>query len=166
MKSVLLIGLLLSGMGVFSQDLKTFKLYDPKADAAKDIAAAVAQAKSTGKNVFVQIGGNWCIWCMRFNNFTTQDPQIDSMIKANYVVYHMNWSEENLNETLMAKYQFPQRFGFPVFLVLDGNGKLLHTQNSSYLEDTAGKSYVKKVVMGFLSDWAPAAFDPAKYKQP
>ncbi|RYY61211.1 MAG: DUF255 domain-containing protein [Chitinophagaceae bacterium] len=166
MKAVLLVGFLLSGLGVFAQDLKTFKLYDPKADAARGIEAAVKEAKASGKNVFVQVGGNWCIWCMRFNNFTTKDAQIDSLIKANYVVYHLNWSEENQNEALLTKYKFPQRFGFPVFLILDGNGELLHTQNSAYLEDAETKSYNKKEVVGFFRDWAPSAFDPAKYKQP
>jgi hypothetical protein len=63
----------------------------------------------------------------------------------------------------LARYGFPQRFGFPVFLILDGNGKLLHTQNSAYLED-GNKSYKKEVVMGFLGDWSPTALDPGQYK--
>ena len=35
---------------------------------------------------------------------------------------------------ILAKYGYPQRFGFPVFIVLDGNGNRIHTQNSAYLE--------------------------------
>ncbi|RYY57220.1 MAG: thioredoxin family protein [Chitinophagaceae bacterium] len=165
MKKLLLSALLLTGITAFSQDLKNFRLYSPDADAAKGIDAAVAKAKASGRNVFLQVGGNWCIWCMRFNDFTTKDPQIDSLVNANYVVYHLNYSKENTNEKILAKYRFPQRFGFPVFLVLDGNGQLLHTQNSALLEDEKTKSYSRDNVIGFFRDWSPAALDPATYKE-
>lgn len=148
----------------FSQDLKKFNLYKPTENAEQKIAEAAKEAKQQGKQVLIQIGGNWCIWCARFNDFTTSDPSIDSLIKANYIVYHLNYSDENKNLKLLAKYGYPQRFGFPVFLVLDGNGKLLHTQNSGYLED-GKKSYKKEVVIGFFKDWMPAAFNPKQYNE-
>jgi len=148
----------------FSQDMKKFSLYKPEENAEQGIADAVKKAKAEGKNVFIQIGGNWCIWCARFHEFVTSDKQIDSLINANYVVYHMNWSKENYNPKLLAKYGFPQRFGFPVFLILDGDGKHIHTQNSGYLKDGA-KSYVKEKVMGFFNDWTPKALDPKTYKE-
>jgi len=147
----------------FSQDLKKFNLYKPSENAEKKIAEAVKKAKAEGKHVFIQIGGNWCIWCARFNDFVTTDNSIDSLIGANYVVYHLNYSDENKNEKLLAKYRFPQRFGYPVFLVLDGAGKLLHTQNTGYLEN-GKKSYDREAVIGFLKDWSPAALDPKQYK--
>ena len=146
-----------------SQDLSKFKLYTPTDNAEEGIANAVKQAKATGKNVFIQIGGNWCIWCARFHEFVTTDKSLDSMIKANYVVYHLNWSKENKNEALLTKYEFPQRFGFPVFLVLNGEGRLIHTQDSGLLEQDKG--YSKNKVMTFLSSWSPSAFDPKQYKE-
>lgn len=159
---LLVIVTLITGV-VFSQDLSKFHLYDPKENAEEQIAKAVKKAKDEKKHVFIQIGGNWCIWCARFNDFVTKDSAIDSLIKANYVVYHLNYSPENKNEKLLAKYGYPQRFGFPVFLVLDGNGKLLHTQNSGYLEQ--GKSYFRNYVISFFTDWSPAALDPGQYKE-
>jgi thioredoxin-related protein len=165
MKKVITISLfLLTTYLASSQDLKKFNLYKPAEKAEQKIEEAVKQAKAEGKHVFIQIGGNWCIWCARFNDFVTNDKSIDSIMKANYVVYHLNYSEENKNEKLLAKYGYPQRFGFPVFLVLDAKGKLLHTQNSGYLEDGA-KSYKKNAVFGFFDDWKPAALDPAQYKE-
>jgi thioredoxin-related protein len=147
-----------------SQDLSKFNLYKPSENAEQKIAEAVKLAKQEHKHVFIQIGGNWCIWCARFNDFTTTDPSIDSLVKTNYVVYHMNYSKENYNARLLAKYGYPQRFGFPVFLVLDGNGKLIHTQNSGYLED-GNKSYKKESVTGFFTDWSPAALNPKMYTE-
>lgn len=162
-KNILSLLILCMSLPAFSQDMTKFNLYKPAEDAEKEIAAAVKQAKESGKHVFVQIGGNWCIWCARFNDFVTKDASLDSMIQKNYVVYHLNYSKENYNSKLLEKYGFPQRFGFPVFLVLDGKGKLLHTQNSGYLEQD--KSYSKPKVMEFLEQWSPAALDPANYKE-
>lgn len=155
--------LLLSASIVFSQDLAKFNLYHPEANAKNEINEAIEKAKDSGKHVLIQIGGNWCIWCARFNDFVTKDKSIDSLVNDNYVVYHLNYSKENKNEALLAKYGYPQRFGFPVFLVLDGKGNLLHTQNSSYLEEK--KSYSKENVMGFFNDWSPKALDPKQYKE-
>src|SRR5438874_11761221 len=161
--SILLFFAVSSAM-VFSQDMKKFDLYKPGENAEKEIAGAVKKAKAEGRHVFIQIGGNWCIWCARFNDFINNDPKIDSLIKAGYVVYHLNYSKENFNAKLLAKYGYPQRFGFPVFLVLNGDGKLMQTQNSWYLED-GKKSYDRDKVIEFFTDWSPSALDPKQYTE-
>jgi len=148
----------------FSQDLAKFKLYKPEEKAEQEIDKVIKQAKTGGKHVLIQIGGNWCIWCARFHDFITNDAKIDSVIRAAYIVYHMNYSPENYNAKLLAKYGFPQRFGFPVFLVLNAEGKLIHTQNSWYLED-GKKSYDRDKVIAFLTDWSPSALNPQQYKE-
>jgi thioredoxin-related protein len=166
MKNFFLTAILVTLVGLipFSQDLSKFKFYSPAENAEQRIAIAVKQAKSEGKHVLIQIGGNWCTWCARFHDFITTDNSIDSLMKTSYIVYHLNYSDENHNPKLLAKYGYPQRFGFPVFLILNGSGNLLHTQNSGYLED-GKKSYKKDVVIGFLNDWSPAALDPKQYKE-
>ena len=146
----------------WSQDMTKFKLYKPEENASAEISRAVKKAKETGKHVFIQIGGNWCIWCARFNDFVTHDKRIDSLINENYVTYHMNYSPENKNTELLKKFQFPQRFGFPVFLVLNGDGQLIHTQNSAYLEE--GKGYSRDKVIEFFEQWTRKAIDPDQYK--
>lgn len=163
-KGILMLLLVVSAaVATQAQDLSKFNLYKPEENAEKEIAKTIKEAKAAGKHVFIQIGGNWCIWCMRFNDYVNADKSIDSLVKANYVVYHLNYSKENTNSKILAKYGFPQRFGFPVFLVLDGNGKLLHTQNSGYLE--SGKSYDQQKVKGFFQDWTRGALDPVQYKE-
>lgn len=162
-KSAILAVSVLFSLVSFTQDMKSFNLYKPGEDAGQKLSEVVKRAKAEGKHVFVQIGGNWCIWCARFNNLATTDHSVDSVIRANYIVYHLNYSKENRNEKLLARFGFPQRFGFPVFLILNEKGMLIHTQNSVYLED--GKGYNKKAVIGFLSDWSPGALDPKQYKE-
>ena len=136
-------------------------LYDPMANAQQDIKQAVDQAAKENKHVLLQIGGNWCVWCLRFNKLTTTDTTLNRLLSDNYVVYHLNYSPENKNEAMLAQLGYPQRFGFPVFVVLDAKGNRLHTQNSAYLEE--GKGHSPKLVAEFLQGWAPSATDPKHY---
>jgi thioredoxin-related protein len=157
---ILVIGLL--NFGHASAQDSTFNIYKPSENAVLALNKAIKQAKEEKKHVFVQIGGNWCVWCARFYKFTTADAQIDSLIKADYIVYHLNYSKENRNTQMLEKMGYPQRFGFPVFVILDENGERLNTQNSEYLEQ--GHSYNKTKVMEFLENWNVKALDPNQYK--
>jgi thioredoxin-related protein len=138
------------------------KLYNPAADASADIAAAVKKASAEKKYVLIQAGGNWCSWCIEFARFAKADKKIDSVINASYVWYHLNWSKENENKNIFAKYGYAQRFGFPVFIVLNEKGERIHTQNSEYLED-GKKSYNAAKVQAFLEMWAPRALNANMY---
>lgn len=162
MRSFFLIVCLFSVVASNANFSDSAKLYNPYANAKQDIKAAVAKAKQQGKHVLIQAGGNWCSWCLRFNKLVTEDHQLDSAIKANYIVYHLNYSRENKNKEVFEEYGFAERFGFPVFIVLDGNGNRIHTQNSVYLEE--GKGYSKTKILDFLNDWTPAALNPKNYQ--
>lgn len=161
MKNILFILAALFFYQASAQDMKNFNLYNPYANVDSAIKVAVLQAAKENKHVFLQMGGNWCVWCARFNEFTNKDMQLDSAMKANYIVVHVNYSKENSNKAIMEKYNYPMRFGFPVFVLLDTKGSLIHTQNSSYLE--AAKGYDKAKVLEFFDSWGPGAFSPAKY---
>ncbi len=135
------------------------KLYNPAANAQADIAAAIKKAKAEHKFVLIQAGGNWCRWCIEFARFAKADYQIDSVINASYVWYHLNYSKENENKAMFSKLQWPQRFGYPVFIILNEKGERLHTQASEYLED--GKnSYNQQKVQTFLEMWSPRVLNP------
>lgn len=130
------------------------KPYNDKEDAEAKIAEVVKQAKAENKNVMIQAGGNWCIWCLRFNNYVQTTPELKEIVDRNYVYYHLNYSPENKNEKVFAKYGNPgEKFGYPVFIVLDGNGKQIHTQDSAVLED--GKGYSLEKTKEFFTKWGP-----------
>ena len=137
-------------------------LYNPNADAKADIETAIKKAAAENKYVLIQGGGNWCSWCIEFARFCKEDKQIDSLINSSFVWYHLNFSKENKNLPLFAKYGYAQRFGFPVFIILNSKGEQIHTQNSEYLEN-GKKSYDKEKVFSFLSMWTPAALEPKQY---
>ncbi len=161
MKILLILTLILGNIQLIAQTTHV-KLYNPAANAEKDLADIIKRAKIENKNIFIQAGGNWCVWCMEFNRFSNTDKEVDSMINADYIVYHLNYSIENKNASVFTRFGYPQRFGFPVFLILDGNGNRLHTQNTSYLEQ--GKGYNKRKLIEFLQHWNRNAVDPLAYK--
>jgi thioredoxin-related protein len=138
-------------------------VYNPNADAKADIKSAVAKAKAEKKHVLIQVGGNWCPWCIKFHKMATTDAKIDSTIKADYVYILLNYSKENKNFDVLKTLQNPQRFGFPVFVILDGEGKLLHTQDSGFLE--LDKGYDPNKVSTFLKQWNFKALDPKNYPE-
>jgi thioredoxin-related protein len=138
------------------------KLYHPDANADQDIASAIKKAKAEKKYVLLQGGGNWCSWCIEFARFCKADPKIDSVLNAGFVWYHLNYSKENENKPVFAKFDYPQRFGFPEFIILNEKGERIHTQNSEYLED-GKKSYDSRKVQAFLEMWSPRALNPKMY---
>lgn len=160
-KNILLILALFSATHLFAQENK---LYNPAANAGKDLETAVKKAAAENKFVLIQAGGNWCSWCLEFARFSKADKQIDSIISSSFVWYHLNYSKENRNEKMFAQYSYPQRFGFPVFIILNGKGQRIHTQSSEYLED-GKKSYDQKKVFGFLQQWVPKALAADTYSK-
>ncbi len=130
------------------------KPYNDKEDAEAKISELVKQAQAENKNIILHAGGNWCIWCLRFNNYVQTTPELKEIVDKNYLYYHLNYSPENKNEKVFTKYGNPgEKFGYPVFIVLDKNGKQIHTQDSAVLED--GKGYSLEKVKDFFTKFAP-----------
>lgn len=139
------------------------KVYNEEINPMTQIDEALAQAKSSGKFVVCQVGGNWCPWCLRFADFVTKDTTISQVIDQNFVYIHVNYNPRKSQDaemtaqtqSMLKRLDNPARFGFPVFVVLDGQGKVLHIQDSSLLEE--GKSYNQAKVLRFLKNWTPQA---------
>ena len=121
------------------------KIYDEKADAMSQIDQALEEARESGRFVICQVGGNWCPWCLRFAKFITEDEEIANVVKENFVYIHVNTSKANKNEEALRRLGNPGRFGYPVLVILDDEGRVMHIQNSSYLEE--GNSYNHKKVL-------------------
>ncbi|WP_343523600.1 thioredoxin family protein [Pedobacter sp.] len=169
---VILLSALFIATTTFSQVKKDgVHIYNPQANAKADIEAAVAKAAKENKHVLVQVGGNWCTWCIAFHNLVDSTATLKKYINDNFETVLVNYSPENKNESVLAGLGYPQRFGFPVFLVLDGKGKVLHIENSSYLEtEEVGANGKKKVghdvkkITAFLKGWTTTAVNPETYK--
>lgn len=143
------------------------KVYDETINPMEQIDKAVATAKSANpeKYVICQVGGNWCPWCLRFADFIGKDSDIAKVVNDNFIYIHVNYNPRKSGgdaqvkaaKALMQRLDNPQRFGFPVFVVLDPNGKVIHIQDSSFLEE--GQGYNKAKVLRFFNNWTPKAVE-------
>jgi len=158
MKQILTFALFLI---LYSSYAQPVKLYNPEADVSSVINQGITKAKSENKHLLLQIGGNWCPWCIKFHKFCSDDREISDLINKSYITIKVNYSKENRNFAELKKLEYPQRFGFPVFVILDSNGKRIHTQSSAFLEE--GDGYSKKRVLEFLKQWTPEALNPNLY---
>ena len=139
------------------------KVYDEDLNPFEQIDQALVKAKSEGKFVICQVGGNWCPWCLRFADFITNDTTISKVIDENFVYIHVNYNprksegEEKMQlaKAMLQRLNNPARFGFPVFVVLDEEGKVIHIQDSSFLEE--GQGYNQEKVLRFFKNWTPKA---------
>ena len=139
------------------------KVYNEDINPIEQIDQAVFKAKASGKFVVCQVGGNWCIWCLRFADFITNDTTISKVINDNFEYIHVNYNprksggEEKKMQAaaLMKRLNNCGRFGYPVFVVLDETGKVIHIQDSGFLEE--GQSYSQEKVLQFFKNWTPQA---------
>lgn len=137
------------------------QIYNPDTNAKEQIQTAIDIAGGNNKHVLIQVGGNWCPWCIKLHNFIYDHDELDSLIKADFVYILVNYSKENKNMEVMARLGNPQRFGFPVLVILDDNGNRIHTQNTAYLEEDT--TYNEKKIREFLLNWNSKAIDPSNY---
>ena len=157
--SIALIAVTLFTLAANAQEQATLpKVYNEQINPLEQIDQAVAQAQAECKFVICQVGGNWCPWCLRFADFITNDSTISSIIEQNFVYIHVNYHPRKATEwsaAMMKRLNNPARFNFPVFVVLDEQGNVLHIQDSSFLEE--GTGYNKEKVLRFFQNWTPTA---------
>ena len=153
------------------------RVYNEDINPLEQIDQAVVKAKAEGKFVICQVGGNWCPWCLRFADFITNDSTVSKVISDNFEYIHVNYnprksvgerlrvgeqssgiSKAHQAAALMKRLDNCGRFGFPVFVVLDEEGAVIHIQDSSFLEE--GQGYNKEKVLRFFKNWTPKAVKP------
>lgn len=143
-------------------------VYDETVNPDIQITEAVAKASANGKFVVAQLGGNWCKWCIRFAKFVDADPEIKKLVEDNYEFIHVNYNPRNPESSAdeaattaaLIKLGNPVRFGYPVLVVLDNEGNVIHTQDSGFLE--SGEGYDKEKVKRFFESWTPEAVKSAR----
>jgi len=168
MKYLFITILLLLTSGTISAQ-GTTQPYNPDQDARADLKIALEQAKKENKHVLIQFGGNWCPWCMRFHALVKGVPGVDSLMNENYIYFLLNVprEKEKRDYDLFREFGFPNRFGYPVFVILDKNGKQIHTQDSDAFEYPSKeiKGYDTTKVIRFLNMWTTNAIDPKNYQK-
>ena len=125
--------------------------FDPARDSVRDLDTALRMARATRRRVLVEVGGEWCSWCHIMDRFFAANPDLKKLRDANFILLKVNFSKENDNQAFLARW--PKVAGYPHLFVLDGDGRLLKSQDTSTLE--AGKNYDSIAFRAFLVEWSP-----------
>ena len=123
--------------------------FDDTRDPAFDLEQVVLMAKKQNKKIILDVGGEWCIWCKRIDQFISSNEKVNAFLDKHFIILKVNYSKENKNEDFLE--QYPRIKGYPHFFVLDKNGKLLHSQDTGELED--GDGYSEALMLKFLNKW-------------
>lgn len=125
------------------------KIYDEKANATKDVEAAIARAKKENRRVLIQWGANWCGWCHLLHDVFKTNREIARKLLYEYEVVLVdidNW-DKNLELAERFKADFKSN-GVPYLTVLDGEGKVIANQDTGSLEE--GNHHDPAKVLAFL----------------
>ena len=93
-------------------------IFDEKADAHQQIAAALAEASKAHKNVVLDFGANWCGDCHALEA-QMQKPELAALIAKSYVVVNVDVGKFDKNTDLAKVYGIPLNKGIPALAVLD-----------------------------------------------
>ncbi|MBX6359413.1 thioredoxin family protein [Pseudacidobacterium ailaaui] len=127
-------------------------IYSDTADAHKDIAQALAQARREHKRVILDFGGNWCGDCQVLDIYLHQQPNLD-LLNRYFVLVHINVGRFDRNTDIAEKYQVPLKKGVPALAILSATGRLLYSQKNGEFE--AMRRMDPASVTQFLQQWKP-----------
>lgn len=136
-------------------------LFDPDRNPAADLILAIQQACRERKNILLEIGGDWCIWCQRLETFITDHSELRELRERHYCLVRIFVDPEVELPPLFS--YLPPFDGVPHFYVFSPSGELLHTQDTAPLE--AGESYNLERVAAFLQRWAGVHGPPLRHSR-
>ncbi|MFN2977057.1 thioredoxin family protein [Terriglobus aquaticus] len=125
-------------------------IYDDNADARKDIAAAVAQARREHKRVIVDFGGDWCGDCQVLDIYFHQ-PQNQALLQKYFVLVHASVGHIDKNLDIPIGYGVNIKKGVPALAVLDSRGKVVYAQATGEFENMRNMN--SSSVTEFLNKW-------------
>jgi thiol:disulfide interchange protein len=127
-------------------------IYPESSQASIDLAAALKTAAAEHKRILLDFGGNWCGDCQVLDIYF-HDPSNLPILKANFVLVHVNIGHMDENLDIARRYGVPLDKGVPALAVLSEHGKLLYSQKQGEFE--AMRHMQSASVTSFLVQWRP-----------
>ena len=129
----------------------TVDQYGDDRNVEADLAATLVRATTEKKRILLQVGGEWCGWCKLLTGFIEKNESVRNSLEQNYLLMKVTYTQKQPNDAFLSKY--PKIKGYPHLFVLDADVNLLHSQDTSSLEQ--GKGYNEAKVLEFLESWKP-----------
>ena len=98
--------------------------YDPKRDARRDVDAALARAKASGKPVLIDFGANWCVDC-RVLAGVLELPEMRSWVASKFELVQVDIGRFDRNLDIARRFGVTELGAVPALFVIDPrSGKL------------------------------------------
>ncbi len=123
--------------------------YDPARDPFADGRAAIKLAQESNRRVLIEVGGNWCGWCLQLDKFLNENQQISEQLHRHFVVLKVNVSDTNNNAEFMAG--FPKPLGYPHIYIAETNGQIILSKDTAQLLENA--RYSVQRFQQFIDKW-------------
>lgn len=137
----------------FSQQEKKeghiFYVFNPYADAQKEIDQAMATIRKTHRHLIIIVGGDWNYWSKVFSGVISEAHDTDP---RKFEVVNVNFSPANKNEAVLSKLKIPRDKGYPILVVLNENGEVLLATDTDDLKENR-VHYSRPRVNAFISQW-------------
>jgi thioredoxin-related protein len=141
------------------EGFKFSNIYRDKANARENIRRAIASAAQQDQRILLVFGANWCPWCQRLHHLFAKDKEIKAYLQKHYKVVLVNLGKRDRNMDIDAEYGNPNKLGLPALVVLDKEGRHIHSQETGALEfgkESPVKGHDPAKVLRFLKAWAIA----------
>jgi thiol-disulfide isomerase/thioredoxin len=115
------------------------RVYDEKADAKQQLAAALAKAKKENQRVLIQWGAEWCGWCKWLAGTMQSDAKLRRELQYEYQLVHIDVGKFDKHMDV-AKSLGAELKSIPFLTVLDAHGKeLVQQQTEPFETEVDGK---------------------------
>ena len=139
--------------GCARKQTTTATIYDEKADARRDIAAAIAGAEESHRNIVLVFGANWCPDCHALYD-QMHKPELAAIVEKNFVIVQIDVGREDKNLDMAEQYHVPVPHGIPALAVLNPGGNLLYAMDQGQFADARHMSY--ESIKAFFAKWKPS----------
>ena len=123
--------------------------YDGARDPAADVQAAVARARAENRNILLEVGGDWCVWCHILDRYLAANAKANGAFARAFVIVKVNYDPQKPDNAFLGAY--PALNGYPAFIVLDADGRYLAVQDTGALEGQ--RSYDQTAMVAFARRW-------------
>src|SRR2546428_330591 len=121
--------------------------YDRRADAHKDIQAALTEAQADGKLVLLDFGANWCLDCIVLSHLY-EDETVHPFLDANFHVVNIDVGNWDKNLDVSQRYGSPIDGGIPALVILAGSGEMVASTKNGAL--AAARTANARAELGYL----------------
>ncbi len=116
--------------------------FDDSRNAAADVDAAFGAAQTSGKNVLIVLGGNWC-HDSRGLAGKFEREELSRVVADGYELVWVDVGYRDRNLHIPARYGIAELFGTPTVLILSAEGALLNRDSVHDWKTADSKPYAE-----------------------